>query len=181
MSLRGSITAALDFVRTSVPELGSSDYKLSEAWVTTIANGTGLNQATKIIVRKVTLAALAAVTLDLDAGTISDPSGVTSGVVAALSRVVLLAIKRTNTPAASTQDENIALEGDFVTSKLLATRDSGGVDPMAYIPIRPGGKFLMEAPDATGIAVTASTGDAITVTNLSSADEITFEIVVVGS
>ena len=43
------------------------------------------------------------------------------------------------------------------------------------------GKFIWVAPDATGIAVTASTGDLITVTNSSSGTAVTYDVVIIGA
>jgi len=181
MSLKASVTAALSATRTTTPAVGSSDFKLDAAWSKVLTDGTGLNQATKVFVANPTLAGSGAVTYDLDSGSLADPSGVSSGVVAAFARIVVLAVRRVTTPASSTQDEIVALEGDFITSKLLASRDSGGADALAYVPIRPGGMFIFVAPDATGVPVTATTGDAITLTNLSSADSVELEVVIIGS
>jgi hypothetical protein len=44
--------------------------------------------------------------------------------------------------------------------------------------IKPGGLFLWVAPDATGIAVTATTGDLITVTNSGGTTGVTYDVVI---
>jgi hypothetical protein len=177
MALTGKLSVGIDLLRTTSPDVGSSSYNLAATWMKNITDGTGLNQANKVIVDSVTLAGSGSQNYDLDAGTISDPSGVASGVVAALSRVYAILIRRTDTPAASTQDENVTIGGDFILTKLLA----GWTDDTITIPIRPGGIFVYIAPDATGVAVTASTGDVITLTNASSADSCTLQVVIIGS
>lgn len=177
MALIASISAGLDVRRTASPDFGSDAYSHAASWLKSFTDGVGLNQANKVFVDKVTLAGAASVTYDLDSGALADPSGVSGGVVAAFSRIVAICIRRTNTPVAATQDENVNLLGDFVRTKLL-----GGVaaDPVT-IPIRPGGMFVFIAPDATGVAVTAGTGDEITLTNASAGDSCDLEVVIIGS
>jgi len=177
MALTGKLSVGIDLLKTTSPDIGSASYQLAQTWLKQITDGTGINQANKLIVDSVTLAGSAAQSYDLDAGTITDPSGVASGVVAALSRVYALLIRRTDAPAASTQDENVTLGGDFIVSKYLL----GWVDDAITIPIHPGGIFMWVAPNATGVAVTASTGDVITLTNASSADSCTLQVVIIGS
>jgi hypothetical protein len=180
MALTGNITVGLDFKRTTTADLGSAPYSLNSSWAKQIADGTGINQANKIFVDKVTLAGGASVTYDLDGGALADPSGVSGGVVAALSRVVAIAIRRTATPAASTQDEDVHLKGDFVTTKLLGNLGSGSLAD-AVIPIGPGGVYLHVFPGANGVGVTASTGDQITLENVSGSDSVELEVVLIGS
>jgi hypothetical protein len=49
------------------------------------------------------------------------------------------------------------------------------------LPIRPGGVFLWACSDATGIAVTAGTGDLITLTNSAGSTAVTYSIVIIGA
>ena len=49
------------------------------------------------------------------------------------------------------------------------------------LPVKPGGAFLWVAPDATGVAVTASTGDLLTITNSGAGSAVTYYIVVLGA
>ncbi len=179
MSLKATVTLGFDVNRTSSPDIGSSSYQSAAAWAKTLLDGVGLNQVNKVFVDKVTLAGSGTVTYDLDSGALADPSGVSGGVVAAFSRIVAIFIRRTNTPAATTQDENVKLHGDFILTKFL----SPGGDTLVNvsIPIRPGGIFAYIAPDATGVAVTASTGDQITLTNESAGDSTDLEVVILGS
>jgi len=180
MSLTASITVGLNIRRTTTSELGSAPYQYDAAWVKNILDGTGINQANKVYADKVTLAGSATITYDLDAGTLSDPSGVASGVVAAFTRVVAIAVRRRVDPVASTQDEDVHIKGDFVTTKLLANAGSGSLADAALV-LGPGGVQLMVFPGVNGVAVTAATGDQITLENKSSADSVEVEFVILGS
>jgi hypothetical protein len=47
--------------------------------------------------------------------------------------------------------------------------------------VRPDGKFVWVAPGATGIAVTAGTGDLITLTNSGGTTGVTYDVVIIGA
>lgn len=132
----------------------------------TLTDGSTANKANKIHVDTINTGT----TYDLDAGTLVSPLGVAQ---AAFSRIVAIRVCAPSTNAA-----DVAVGGDFIQSKYLLL--SGIVDDVvvATIPVRPGGCFLFTAPDATGVAVTASTGDVMTVTPSGSE---TAYVVIVGS
>lgn len=174
MSLSGSVNVILDLISTGSPDLGSSEFKARLQWGLSLTNGTGLNQANKIFQDTVSLAGSTAQTYDLD-GSLAGPLGET----VTFSRIMAIAVQRTDTPTATTQDENLTIGGDWILTKYLLP----GADTLSAvtIPIRPGGIWFVTAPDSTGIAITASTGDQITFTNASSADTVNFNIVILGS
>ena len=49
------------------------------------------------------------------------------------------------------------------------------------LDVKPGGCFLWLAPDATGVAVTAGTGDLINIANSSSGTSVTYDVVIIGA
>lgn len=53
-------------------------------------------------------------------------------------------------------------------------------DATDVINVRPGGVFMLVAPDSTAYAVTASTGDILKVANSSSGTSVTYTIVIIG-
>jgi hypothetical protein len=173
MALSGSISVGINLRKTTSAELGSAPWSMTAAWAKTLTDGTGLNQANKVVAEKVTLAGSGTVTYDLDSGALSDPSGVSGGVVAAITRVVALAVRRTGAPAASTQDEDVHLKGSFITTLL----GNAG----AALPIGPGGMFVYVFPAAEGVVVTPSTGDQLTLENMSTTDSVELEVILVGS
>ena len=171
----GSIQLVPSVTETSTTDLGSATWTYpssgATSWTNTFTSGTGLNQANKVYQDSVTLAGSGTSTIDLDS-TLTGPLASVS-----FTRIYAILIRRTDTPAASTQDENLTIGGDFILTKYLV----GWVDDAVTIPIPPGGVFYMLAPNSTGIAVTASTGDQVTITNASAADSCTFQILVLGS
>lgn len=176
MAISGTVTLGFDITEVASPDIGSATGRVAPSWVKTLTNGTGIDQANKIFVDSVTLAGSAAQSYDLDGAALV---GVLGQVMGAFSRIYGVFIRRTDAPAASTQDENLLIGGDFILTKYLIP----GADTLSAvtIPVHPGGCFAFIAPNATGVAVTASTGDVITITNASSADSCTFEIVILAS
>jgi len=172
-TVSGSIQVTPTVTETATVDNGAATwtYGASTPWSNTFTNGTGLNQVNKVFQDTVSLAGSAAQSYDLDSTLTGPLASVT------FTRIYAIIVQRTDTPAASTQDEALSVGGDFVLTKYLG----GWVDDAILIPIRPGGALYILAPDSTGIAVTATTGDVITLTNASSADTVNFKILVLGS
>jgi hypothetical protein len=174
----GTIQLVPSVTETTTTDLGAATWTYpaagSTSWNNTFTSGTGLNQANKVYAKSVTLAGSAASTIDLDS-TLTGPSGTS----VSFTRIYSILIRRTDTPAASTQDENLKIGGDWILTKYLLP----GADTLAAvtIPLPPGGIFYILAPNSTGIAITATTGDELTITNASSADSCTYQILILGS
>lgn len=166
---------ALRASQVNSQDLGSLNWDYPTSWLIDLTHGSGLNQVNKVFQDSVTLAGSGAQSYDLDGGALLDPTNT----AITFARIALIAIRRTDTPAASTQDENLLISGDFILTKYLIP----GADTLSAvtIPIHPGGMFLWIAPNSTGVAITATTGDGLTITNASSADSCTFQIVIMGS
>jgi hypothetical protein len=49
------------------------------------------------------------------------------------------------------------------------------------LSVRPGGIFMWACSDATGVAVTAGTGDLLTLTNSAGSTSVTYSIIVIGA
>lgn len=167
-TLSGDIRNSIGLTYGSSQDLGTASWNSGPAgaFIITLTDGSTANKANKIHVDTITTGT----SYDLDAGTLVSPVGVAQ---AAFSRIVAF---RVCAPAANTTA--VALTGDFLSTKYLTI---GGVvdDPVTVtIPVHPGGCFLWTAPSATGVAVTASTGDVITVTPSGSE---TAYVVIVGS
>jgi len=163
-TLTATLKALFNAQYSATPDLGGAGWTSGDAGIysRSIANGTGLNQANKVFQDH----GATGTTYDLDAGTMLDPLGVA---IPAFTRIVAIMI---DAPATNTLP--VAVSGDFLLSKLL----TGWVDDAASIPVYPGGCFLYVAPTVAGVAVTAGTGDVITVTP-SGTEE--FDVLVLGS
>ena len=148
---------------TGTPEAGTLQWDIGANGVKehTFTNGSGSGAINKIYVDTVS----ATTSYDLDAGTLTDPAG--GAVTFARIAAVRIVPSTANTAA-------LSVGGDFILSKYL----TGWVDDAVTIPVHLLGSFEWVAPNATGVAVTATTGDVITVT-VSGAD--TYTIIVLGS
>jgi len=146
----------------ATPALGTTSFTLNESWAYSLTTGTAANMANKVYVAT----AAATTSVDLDSSlTLAD------GSVGSFSRIVAIGIKPATANSAA-----LTLGGDWILTKFLIP----GGDTLANvtIPINKTGGFMFVAPDATGIAVTATSGDVITITV---AGTDAFSLVVIGS
>jgi hypothetical protein len=144
------------------PALGTTTFTLAENWAYTLTNGSGANNASKIYVATASTTTI----VDLDS-TLTFADGSTGS----FSRIVAVAIKPGASNAAA-----LALKGDFILTKYLTP--AGDTLANMSIPIHKTGGFTFVAPDATGVAVTATTGDELNIT-VSGTDS--FSLIVIGS
>lgn len=131
----------------------------------TLENGTGADQGNMCWHDTRTLAASANEDLDL-AGSLTNAFGATQ-TFARIKLVMVLA------RAANTNNVRVTRPASNGVPLFLAASD--GID------VRPGGAFVWYAPDATGVAVTAGTGDLINVANSSGSTSVTYDVVIIGS
>lgn len=150
-------TSALDLVTASAP--------IAFTARTRLATGTGANQADKVFQDTRTLSASGTEDLDVS-GSLTTPLG-GSFVIARIKALIVTAA------AGNTNNVNITRPASNGVPLFLAASDG--------IPVKPGGTFVWIAPDVTGIAVTAATGDLITVTNSSSGTSVTYSVIIIGA
>jgi hypothetical protein len=149
-ALSGRVSSTAAMVLTSTPDAGTAtwDYGAAGTFTINLTDGATANKASKIHVDTIATGT----SFDLDAGTLTTPLGVAQ---AAFARIVMIRVC-----APSTNTAVVAVGGDFILSKYF----TGWVDDALTIPVHPGGCFMFTAPDATGVAVTATSGDVLTVT-----------------
>jgi hypothetical protein len=130
-----------------------------------MTNGTGSGSANMIFSDTRTLSASGTEDLDL-AGSLTGAFGNT---------LTFARIKAVIVSAASgnTNNVNVTRPASNGVPLFLAAGDG--------IPVKPGGTFCWVAPDATGVAVTASTGDLITFTNSAGTTSVTYDVVIIGA
>jgi hypothetical protein len=157
LSMTSTLSSALDLVTSRAP--------LSYESTIDLASGVGANQADKIFADTRTLAASATEDLDL-AGPLSDPLGA----ALTLARVKAVLVK-----AASGNTNNVQVTRPASNGVPLFLAASDG------LAVRPGGLFLWVAPDATGVAVTAGTGDLLTFTNSAGSTSVTYDVIIIGA
>lgn len=165
MPLTTRLTTALDARLTSALDLSTPVDALDLAVRLDLASGTGSGQADLMWHDRRTLAASANEDLDV-AGVLASGLGATL----TFARIKLLWVRAS---AANTNTVVVTRPASNGVPIFAAASDA--------MAIRPGGQLLIAAPDATGIVVTASTGDLINIGNGSSGTSVTYDIVLIGA
>lgn len=127
-------------------------------------NGTGANQANQTYADVRTLAASGTENIDL-AGGLTDAHGV----VLTFTKIKSIIIK-----ASTSNTNNVVVTRPATNGLLLFTAASAGIS------LPPGAGFAVVAPDLNGIAVTAATGDLLTITNSAAGTSVSYDIIIVG-
>lgn len=150
--IKATKTTAADLVTATQP----MDLRTVYDW----ASGTGANQADLIYSDTRTTDATGE-TLDLD--------GLTDafGVAVAFARIKMMLIR-----AAAGNTLNVLVGGGDWATWVANSSD--------ITVVRPGGLMLFVAPDVTGYAVTASTGDGLLI-KASTTGNVTYDIVLIGA
>jgi len=131
-----------------------------------LATGTGANQADLVFSDTRTLGASANEDLDL-AGVLTDPFGI----VMTFARIKMMYFF-----AAAANTNNVEIGGAAATQFVNWVNAAADV-----IILRPGGVFLLTAPDATAYAVGAGASDFLRVTNGAAGTSVTYDIVLIGA
>lgn len=161
-TIKGNYVSALD--------LGSATFPTNLSYGTAFTSGTGAGQVDKIWTDTRTLTASGTEDLDL-AGVLTDAFG--ASITFARIKGILVSASPANT-------NNVIVGANVVNSwatMLGPTGASGGT-----VTLRPGAFFAagVGAADATGWAVTASTGDLLHVANSAGGTGVDYSIAVFG-
>lgn len=163
MALNASVNVQLGGNHTSVLDFNTGDFSLAKKFLTSFANGTGLNQANKIFTdtRAVTTGATDA--LDLSGGGLLDAFGVV---------LVYTALKGLIIRSAAANTTNLTVLGNAAAVPILGTVATTMV-------LKPGGVFVWLDTSAAGTTVTAATGDIIQIVNAAGATA-NYDVVLLG-
>lgn len=156
----------LSALQLSALDLGSASFPIELDWTQLLANGTGANQATQVWSDTRTLGPSASENLDL-AGALVNAFGVT--LTFTKIKMILVKASSSNNAANDVQVSRGASNG-FVA--FLAASDGFKLTPGAFA--------VFCWPDANGVAVTAGTGDILTVTNSAGSNSVDYSIVIIG-
>lgn len=166
MPAQATLVASITGVLSGAVDIGDVQHSLSFGPTLSFSDGSGANQITRIFADTRTLAASANEDLDL-AGGLTDAIGQTI----TLARVRGLLIR-----AAAANTNNVIVGGagsnGFITWVGGATHT---------VTLRPGGVLMLAAPDATGYAVTAGTGDLLRIANSAGGSAVSYDIVILGA
>lgn len=131
----------------------------------TYSDGTGANQAKSVYFGRRTLAASATEDLDL-----------AGGIASAFGNVTFTKIRGFAIQALATNVDNVLVGG--ATSNAWSTLFGAAND---LLVIRPGMFLGLSAPDATGLAVTAGTGDLLKLANSGAGSSVVFDLFLLGT
>jgi len=163
-TLSANVKIACNATLTGDSDLGGRDYSLGYKKTLTFTHGTGLNQANQIWTDTRQIAASGSDDIDL-AGVLTSPLGTT---------LTFTKIKSIIVYAYDTNVNNVVIGGD--ANGLVNW--VGNVNDV--VNLRPGGFICLAAPDATGYAVVASTGDILQIANSGSGTAVDYDIIVIG-
>lgn len=166
MSL-GSTSVAVSVSSSHIKslDLGDATFPIALTGIVNLLNGTGAGQGDLIFTDTRTLAASGTEDLDL-AASLADAYG---------AMLTFARIKAVIIVAAAANTNNVRVTRPASNGVPLFLAASDGLD------VRPGGFFAWACSDVTGVAVTAGTGDLITITNSAGTTGVTYTVVIIGA
>lgn len=164
-TLKVIATAQIDAVFKNVLDLGTPTDTFLKTVKIELANGTGANSADLMFHAQRSLNASATEDLDL-AGSLAGPFGAAQVFVEL--RAILISAS-----SANTNNVNVQRASSNGVPLFLAASDG--------IPVPPGGVFFWSCPADGKVAVTAGTGDLLTITNSAGSTAVTYDVVIIGS
>lgn len=165
-TFNGSVKLSVSGILAGDIDIGSLNQNIAYAKTHTITNGTSTDNANMIWLDTRTITASGTDDLDL-AGVLTNAFGAT---------ITFTRIKGIIISAASGNTNNVVVGGDATAALINWVGAANDV-----INVRPGGTFMLMAPDATSYAVTATTGDILQIANSSSGTSVTYDIILIGT
>jgi len=166
MALSTVINLSVSANQTSALDLGTVALPVAYSHKETLTNGTGANQANELFSDTRTLAASASENLDL-AGVLTNAFGTTITFTKVKAIIV----------AAAPGNTNDVLVGGAATNAFI----NWVGDATDTVKVKPGGMFVITAPDTNGLAVTAGTGDILKVANAGAGTSVTYDVIIIGA
>jgi hypothetical protein len=164
MALSATIKVSIDGLHTSVLDLGSASFPLRLAQSLTLTDGTGASQIDRVFSDTRTLGVSATEDLDLS-GSLTNAYGTVT--FARIKAIFVIA------DSANTNNVNVTRPASNGVPVFLAAGDG--------VAVRPAGIFMWACSDATGVAVTAGTGDLLTFTNSAGSTSVNYSVVILGA
>lgn len=164
MSLTAELQLSVTGRHVNPLDLGSVALPFALSSSLSLANGIGANQADRVFTDERTLAASATEDLDL-AGVLLDAFG---------QAITFAKIKAIIVKAAAGNTNDVVVTRPVANGAPLFLAAGDGIN------VKPGGTFAWFAP-GTGVTVTPSTADLITLTNGGAGTPVTYDIVIIGT
>lgn len=160
-----SVSVSVTSNQSKSLDLGDANFPISLTQAVALLSGTGAGQADLIFTDTRAVTASSNESLDL-AGSLTDAYGAT--ITFARIKAVIVAAATGNT-----NDVQVSRPASNSVPLFLAASDG--------IAVRPGGLFAWACSDATGVVVTASTGDLLNFANSSSGTSVTYTVIIIGA
>lgn len=166
MAVTANVSIGVTGSQTSALDLGTATFPFNAAASSAYSSGTGAGQVDTVFTDTRTLSASGTENLDL--------AGVLTGAFGATLTFARIKAVFVSAAAANTNDVQFTRPASNGTPIFMAAGDG--------IALRPGAAFgwLCGTADATGVVVTAATGDLLTVTNSAGTTSVTYTVVVLG-
>lgn len=164
MTATATLNVSLSALLTNALDLVSAQANLAYNKSKSFTNGTGADQIQNIFSDTRSINSASNEDLDL-AGSLTNAIGAT---------VTFTKVKAILIQASANNSTNLSV-GPAASNGWGA----GFADASDRVVIRPGGMFLLTAPDANGMAVTAGTGDLLNIANSSGATA-SYDIIIIG-
>lgn len=164
MALTADIQLSVTGRQTSVLDLGTATLPFALNNSFSLTDGTTSGKADRVFTDTRTLAASATENLDL-AGVLTDAFGV----VITFVTIKVVIIKAA---AGNTNDVQVTRPASNGVLLFMAAGDGIALKP---------GMSLAVAVSGTGIAVTAATGDILTVTNSAAGTSVSYDVIIIGT
>jgi hypothetical protein len=162
----GTVNLNVNGILLNSIDVGIAEHVLNWGANMPLTSGTGASQANQVFVDTRTLTASSSENLDL-AGALTNAFGSTI----TFTKIRALIIKA---DSGNTNDVVVGGHGSAAVASIFA-------DTSDKIKVRPGGLFVLTAPDATGMAVTATTADMLTVANSAGSTSVSYTVIIIGT
>jgi hypothetical protein len=165
-ALTGNVAVRVQMTHDATLDLGTSRLALDKDYtIAFTTTGAGANAVNRLFTDTRTLSASATEDLDL-AGVLTDSFGQTL----TFARIKYIVIK-----AAAANTNSVQITRPASNGLVLFMAASDGLS------LAPGEVFVWVSPGASGKAVTASTGDLLTITNSAGTTGVTYDVIIGGS
>jgi hypothetical protein len=165
MSAEATVTVSVLATLIKSLDLAAGTVPLTYTQQKAFTDGAGADKIEAIFHDQRTLSASANEDLDL-AGGLTDGFGDT---------ITFTKVKAILVKAAAGNTNDVVVGGASATQWAAPFGDVSD-----KVNVKPGGLFLLTAPDATGLAVVAGTGDLLRIANSAGSTTVTYDIIILG-
>lgn len=165
MALITTITTKINASQSNANDLGTASFPVDYKSIISLGNGTGSSQSDLLFTDRRTIALSSTEDLDL-AGGLTDALG---------NVLTFVKVKTILIKASSANTNNVTVSPAAVNGFLGPFNAAADL-----ISVSPNGMMLVQAPVA-GWAVTAGTGDLLTIANSGAGTSVTYDIIIVGT